>query len=283
MPEVREWLAELRETAQPSPKITAVLDLIASQPRLASYAPVAEVAHRAQVNTATVVRAAQALGFKGWLAFRAEVRSRYLASLTAPEVSAEHSMKVERAAVAALRQDVANLAFLARSADVDLIDEFAAAIAGADQTMVVAAGSYTALAAPLAHLATAMGYPVSMETRGGAHLANALGLMSGRSCLVAVSFWRLHADTYRAARAARKRGAAVCVITDSATSPLTELASHVLVVSSESASWFPSLTAGVSAVNAILTALEEQGGQQVRDRIAEMDEMWHELDLYHRP
>lgn len=97
MSQVREWLAELRKGHTASPKIATVLDVIAGQPRLASYASAAEVAERAGVNTATVVRAAQSLGFDGWLSLRAEVRSRYLASLTALEILAERADRSERA------------------------------------------------------------------------------------------------------------------------------------------------------------------------------------------
>jgi DNA-binding MurR/RpiR family transcriptional regulator len=283
MQDVAQWLAELRADGPTTPKMNAVLDLVAGQPRLASYAAAAEVADRARVNTATVVRAAQSLGFDGWLAFRAELRSRYLVSLSAPEVAAEHAGHPERPAAAAISQDIANLVQISRSMDPGVVEAFAATIAAADRTTVVAAGSYTALAAPLAHLATVMGYQVSMETRGGSHLANVLGQMSERSCLVAVSFWRLHRETLRAAEAARARGAAVCVITDSVSSPLTAVASHAVIVPSEGASWFPSMTAGVSAVTAVLTALEQQGGEKVRDAIATMETLWHELDLYHRP
>jgi DNA-binding MurR/RpiR family transcriptional regulator len=281
--QVREWLDDRRKDAAVSPKIAVVLDLIADQPRLASFASAAELATKGRVNTATVVRAAQALGFEGWLALRAEVRTRYLASLTAPEISAEHATRSEVATVAALRQDAANLAFLLRNPDADLIEGFARAIAEADRTAVVAAGSYAGLGVPLAHLATVMGFSVTMEARDGSQLANAVGLLGPSSCLVAISFWRIHVETLLAARAAKARGAAVCVITDTASSPLTELATHVITVPSEGASWFPSLTAGLAAVNAVLTALAQLGGSKAEAAVAGMEQLWRDLDLHHRP
>ncbi|MCL6432497.1 MAG: hypothetical protein K6V36_16815 [Anaerolineae bacterium] len=61
---------------------------------------------------------------------------------------------------------------------------------------------------------------------------------------------------------------------------MTEVADHVIVVSSEGGSWFPSMTAGVCAVNAVLTSLEQQGGQKVQDAIADMEHTWAELELY---
>lgn len=280
--QVRDWLAELRKGVAVSPKIAAVLDLIADQPRLASYASAAELGTRARANAATVVRAAKSMGFEGWLAFRGEIRTRYLASLTAPEISAEHTWASGSGPMAALRQDAANLTFLLRTADSAVIEDFAGAISRADRTAVVAAGSYAALGIPLAHLATVMGFPVSMETGDGSQLANAIGLLSDDSCLVAISFWRLHNLTLKAAEVAVRRGATVCVITDTASSPLTKLASHVIVAPSEGASWFPSLTAGLAAVSAVLTALAQLGGQEAAGAVAEMEQLWLDLDLHHR-
>ncbi|GAA2301304.1 MurR/RpiR family transcriptional regulator [Streptomyces caniferus] len=281
MSQVREWLAELRKGHTASPKIATVLDVIAGQPRLASYASAAEVAERAGVNTATVVRAAQSLGFDGWLSLRAEVRSRYLASLTALEILAERADRSERASARALRQDIASLTLLARSLDPTAVEAFAAAIAGADRTVVVAVGSYAGVGAPLAHLSAVMGYPVVMESQGGVHLANELGRMSPRSCLVVVSFWRLHKEVLRAARVAGSRGATVCVITDSSTSPLAEIATHMLTVPSESGSWFPSIVAGVCAANAVVAELERRGGATVSAALTNMGKIWQEMDLQH--
>ncbi|MBW8739240.1 MAG: MurR/RpiR family transcriptional regulator [Streptomyces turgidiscabies] len=281
MSQVREWLAELRKGRAASPKIAAVLDVIASQPRLASYASAAEVADRAEVNTATVVRAAQSLGFDGWLSLRGEVRSRYLASLTATEILAERADSPERASVRALRQDIASLALLARSLDPATVEAFAEAIGEADRTTVLAVGSYAGVGAPLAHLSAAMGYPVVLESRGGVHLANELGSMTDRSCLVIVTFWRLHKETLLAARIARNRGATVCVISDSATSPLSEIVTHMLTVPSESGSWFPSTVAGVCAANAVLAELERRGGATVSAALTGMGKVWQEMDLQH--
>jgi len=279
---VRDWLDELRAGAAASPKIAAVLELIAEQPRLASYASAAELAVKAQVNTATVVRAAQSLGFEGWLALRAEVRTRYLASLTAPEISAEHASLAGGPAASSLRQDAANLAFLLRDPEPGGVEGVAGAIAAADRTAVVAAGSYAGLGVTLAHLASVMGFPVTMEARDGSALANALGMLGPSGCLVAISFWRIHTETLLAARAARSRGATVCALTDTASSPLTDLATHTITVPSEGASWFPSLTAGMAAINAVLTTLSRQGGQKAERSVAEVERLWRELNLHHR-
>ncbi len=280
MSEVQGWLQARRAAKPPSPKIGAVLELVATQPKLASYASAAQIAEQLGINTATVVRAAQAMGFAGWLDFRSEVRTRYLASLTAPEIAAEHSATAEHPATHALRQDLENVTMLTRQLAVPAVEAFAEAIDSATRTVVVAPGNYSSVGLPLAHLSTVMGYSVTLEMRGGSHLANALGKLESGDCLVAIGFWRLHAETVRAAKIAHNRGARVCVITDSSTSLLAQIADHTIVVPAEGSSWFPSLVTAISTVNAVLATLEARGGDQAQQSIAKMEHLWHEMELY---
>jgi DNA-binding MurR/RpiR family transcriptional regulator len=84
-----------------------------------------------------------------------------------------------------------------------------------------------------------------------------------------------------AARVAVDNGVTVCAITDTATNPLAKIATHLIVVPSESGGWFPSLTASMSVVNALLTTLERLDGRQSRNSIARMEKIWHDMDLYY--
>ncbi|MDQ3791028.1 MAG: MurR/RpiR family transcriptional regulator [Actinomycetota bacterium] len=279
---VDEWLAGFSGARSLPTKSKRVLDVIATQPRLASYGTTSDIARTAGVNNATVVRVAQALGFDGWLTFRQEIRSRYLASLSAPELADERAAgESELPAVNAIRQDTENLALLSNRLDVEAVKQFAVTIAGANRTTVIAAGSYGSVAMAFAHLATVMGYQVNAELRGGSHLANALGQLDEDSCLVTVALWRLHAEIMLAARVAVDNGVTVCAITDTTTSPLARIATHLIVVPSESGGWFPSLTASMSAVNALLTTMERLDGRQPRNSIARMEKIWHDMNLYH--
>lgn len=282
--DVAEWLGAIRAGARRSAKVDLVLDVIAAQPRLASYGSTAEIADRAGVNSATVVRAAQALGYVGWLDFRQDIRSRYLTSLTALEVGATRAgelVDVSNVVHVALRQDAQNLGIVMQSINRESVEHFAEAIADSDRTLVVSGGSYDAVSLVLAHLGTVMGYPITLEMRGGPHLANALQKLGPGSCFVAIAFWRLHDQTMRAAQVAARSGATVCVITDSSTNPLAAVADHLVVVPSESSDWFPSLTCAISVANAVLTVLAQLPGSNAKQSLAQMENIWNDMDLYH--
>ncbi|WP_425964092.1 hypothetical protein [Rhizobium nepotum] len=46
----------------------------------------AEIALQAEVDLSTVVRAAQAMGYPGWPAWREDIRARYIGTLSLPEL-----------------------------------------------------------------------------------------------------------------------------------------------------------------------------------------------------
>jgi len=267
------------------PKAAAVLDVMLSQPRRASYGTAAELAELAGANTATVTRTAQALGFAGWPALQQELRARYLAALSAPEVAAEHTDigKAEAPAIAAIHRDLENLALLARRIDVEAVRTLAEAIAAARRTIVVAIGSYSAVGVALAHNAQLAGYDITLATGyGGGGPANAVAAMTDQDVLVAISFWRLNQTSVVAAEQARARGARVFAVTDAASPVLTRAAERVLLVPAEGVAFFPSLTAGLALAQAIVTELATIDPARTRTAIEQAEAQWTSFGLLHR-
>jgi DNA-binding MurR/RpiR family transcriptional regulator len=266
-------------------KAAAVLEVLLAQPRRASYASAAELAKLAGANTATVTRTAQALGFAGWPALRQELRARYLAALSAPEVAAEHSGigETKPPSAAAVHRDVENLALLARRMDAEAVRALAEAIAAARRTVVVAVGSYCAVGVALAHNAQLAGYDVTLATGyGGGGPANAVAAMTGQDVLVAISFWRLNQASVVAAQQASALGARVFALTDAASPVLSRAAERILLVPAEGAAFFPSLTAGLALAQAVVTELAGIDPARTRTAIQQAEAQWARFGLLHR-
>jgi DNA-binding MurR/RpiR family transcriptional regulator len=257
-----------------------VVRVLRDEPRFASYASTAELAERAEVNVATVVRAAQALGFAGWPALRLELRSRYLASLSAGEVLAEHAGADADPVRAALRADVEGLRLLESTIDVDTVRALAATLHRARRTVVLGSGTFAAPGLQLAHAASTMGYDVQMRDLGGTALVNVLSKMGADDLLVACDLWRLPTALRSAAGIARERSVPVAVITDRRDSPLVAGAAHVVVVPSESVSMFPSLTPSMAVVHAILSELARLGGESVLRAVRDAERLWEQAELF---
>jgi DNA-binding MurR/RpiR family transcriptional regulator len=266
------------------PKAAAVLDVLLAQPRRASYGSAAELAELAGANTATVTRTAQALGFSGWPALQNELRARYLAALSAPEVAAEHTGIGETGppCAAAVHRDVENLALLARRMDVEAVQALAGAIATARRTVVVAIGSYSAVGVTLAHNAQLAGYDVALAGGYGGGPANDVAALTDRDVLVAISFWRLNQASVVAAQEASARGARVFAVTDAPGPALTRAAERVLLVPAEGVAFFPSLTAGLALAQAIVTELAAIDPARTRAAIERAEAQWARFGVLHR-
>jgi DNA-binding MurR/RpiR family transcriptional regulator len=273
------WLRGRLPSRGLRPKAAAVLDVLVSQPRRASFGSTGELAQLAGVNVATVTRTAQALGFAGWPALQQELRARYLSSLSAPQVAEEHT-GVGSPGAASLRRDLDSLALLTRRFDEDDIRAVAEAVAAARRTVVVAEGSYAAVGLAFAHNARLAGYDVLAVTAEG--LANVMAAFTADDVLVAISFWRLIENTVRAANEAHRRGGRVFAVSDAVSPALTRAAERVLVVPAEGVTFFPSLTAGMALAQAVVAQLAAVDRARTRASIEAAEAMWARFDLMHR-
>lgn len=283
MDAVGQWVLARKEPHLLGPRSRAVVDVLATQPQLASFAAATDIASRAGVNAATVVRTARQLGFTGWPELRLEIRNRYLASLTAPEVFDEHGEQSQRAdpVQSALEMDLRNVQLMAKSLDVAAVHALAAAIDNANRTVALGSGGFAALGTILAHAGSSMGFDITLERHGGTLLANTINKLRPGDALVVVNLWRLPKEVLAAARIARAHGAVTCVITDLRTSPLARAADHVVIVPSEGSSVFPSLTAGMVVVNAILATLAARAPERVHAGLESTEQLWREFGLMH--
>jgi len=279
MESAETWVRDRTDGAVLGPKSERVLHLLATQAEFTSFASASAVAGRAGVDAATVVRTARALGFSGWPDLRLELRNRYLSSLRANEVLNEHEDVASDPILHALRSDVDNVTLAIRTIDVAQVRAIAAAIAGARRTVVIASGSFLGPAHHLVHSAGFMGLDVEFGIRGGTTLVNTLTRLGPGDCLVAINFWRLPREIRDATEIAGAAGATTCVLTDLRRSALTELADHVVTVPCEGTSHFPSLTASMAVVHAILAEITRTLGDRARDAMRATEDLWARMDL----
>ncbi len=249
------WVADLLGPREPGSGVARVLRALASHPREMSYASTSVAAGLADVNVATVVRAAQVLGYPGWPALRAEARGRYLAGLSTSQVLDEHAGSSERPTWAALGRDVRNLRELAQVLDPDQVARIARIVADTRVTLVLGSGTFAAPGLQLAHLAQTLGHDVRLQRVGGTALLNAASLLTEQDGVVVFHLWRSPQEVLRAVLVAAERGARVVAVSDQSTAELVEAAEELVLVPSEGASVFPSVTASTAVVHAVLAEL----------------------------
>ncbi|MEV0779141.1 MurR/RpiR family transcriptional regulator [Streptomyces sp. NPDC050433] len=276
------WLWEQANGATIGPKARKVIELLAAAPRFTSYASAGDVAQRAGTDASTVVRTARALGFSGWPDLRRELRSRYLSSLSATDLLAEHDTPSSDAIVRAVRSDAEALAATARSLDVESCRAVADVVARAGRTLAMGSGSFIGPVAQLAHVGARLGLTIEAADLGGRTPVSSLALLETGDCVLIVNFWRLPVEVLACARAAGEAGATVCVITDSRESRLAHLADHVITVPAEGTSHFPSLAPATAVVHALLAEITHRLGERGRATIQRNDQMFARLEQLRR-
>lgn len=280
---VQEWLRERLGSREASPGALKVMRALSARAREMAYASTAEAASMSEVNVATVVRCAQLLGFSGWPALRTEARSRYLAGLSASEVLSAHGAATDSPVWSTLRRDLRNLQELSQMLDEGQVDRVARLIHDARITLVLGSGSFAAPGLQLAHLAQTAGYDVRLHREGGTSLINAAKMLRTGDCLVAMRLWRSPLEIMNAASVAKRQGAAVVVVADRAGRDVLEIADELVVVPSEGASMFPSVTASVTVVNAVMASLVALDEVRARTDYDLAEELWTEFGLFPAP
>jgi DNA-binding MurR/RpiR family transcriptional regulator len=123
------------------------------------------------------------------------------------------------------------------------------------------------------HLLDGQGGSLEMQQRA----------MSKGDTLVAVTFAPYSRETLEVAQAAKAAGCHVLALTDGPTSPLAMLANEVLLFSTESPSFFPSIAAGVSVVESLVELLASRAGSGVVKKVNQVERQLFESGAYLQP
>mgnify|MGYP003376364877 CR=1 FL=1 len=218
----------------------SVARTVLDDPESAIAATVAQLADRAGVSQASVVRFSRALGFDGVPALRLEL---------AQELS-RRALELERSDIAegainasdSLADVVNKLAFhearsieqTARLIDLDALDKVAAAIATAHHTSCYGVGASGLAAADLAQKLQRIGLMCLESLDTHVQLVHA-ALAGPGSVAVAFSFSGRTAEVHHALSIAKKAGALTVAVTNDRDSPVGKVADLVLMTSAREA------------------------------------------------
>jgi DNA-binding MurR/RpiR family transcriptional regulator len=235
-PPVGATLSTIRALA-PSlgPSERRVADICIARPKEFAWWSAADVAEHASTSTATVIRACQNLGFKGFQ----HLRMLLLRDLGAAEsrVPGSSHPKGGNGLLRAVFDEVAtDLGGALAPLDHGAFDRAVDAIANADRVLVVGNGVSGPSASTVAVRFTLYGRTVEAPTDAVMQQLIARHLTSRDVCL-AISDSGLNSLTLQPAEAAKEAGATVIGVTGYARSPLMELADVGLVLGGGSGPW----------------------------------------------
>jgi DNA-binding MurR/RpiR family transcriptional regulator len=224
---VRATITALMPGLRPSE--AKVMRLVLEDTAFVQAATTGEVAARADVSPATIVRAARAAGFQGFGDLKhALVRELALRPGEAPPEQLTDRSTADEISELVLTSHANSISATRATVDPEQIDRAAALLAAADTILVFGVGTSAAPAADAAYRWTAIGcHAYAPHDARTAQLQ--ARLLTPASAVVVVSHTGRSAETLAVVDAATRTGASTVAITSFSTSPLADRATVVLV------------------------------------------------------
>jgi len=228
------------------------------------------------VSESTVVRFAYALGYDGYPELQKSLQELIRNKLTSVQrIQLTSDLKQDDVLKSVLKADMANIRATIDSIDNAAFNSSIDALLNAEKVYIVGVRS----AAPLAQfLSYYLNFVLDNVITVNMIVSDAYESMvriSANDVCIGISFRTIEALTF-----AKSRGAKLIAITDSAFSPLAELADHALIARSDMASFADSLAAPLSLINAIIVATSLQRKDEVYERFSQLEGIWGRQNVY---
>jgi RpiR family carbohydrate utilization transcriptional regulator len=216
-----------------------------------------ELAKRYDVDAATVVRAVQALGYKGFADFALDLRHHFISRITPYTVlkaATQEKRSVQDHIDHTLNKSLENLNDLRANLSRDQVIALARLIHGSRNILVVGLDLAASIAYHLAYSLTVLGFHAEAATGSEGTVQHKVKLLTGKDLLIAISFGQCLRVTVEAAQRATKMGVATFGITDSETTPIARYCENFLIAPTISPSFLSSYAAPMALINAIYVA-----------------------------
>ena len=237
------------------------------------------------VSESTVVRFAMQLGYDGYPAFQKaleELVRNKLNSIQRMELTYGH-VGEEDVLPKVLNADIRNIKMTLEELDQKVFNMAVDTILQARRIYVIGIRSCAPLAAFLVcYLNIVCDNVVAIDTNSSGEIFEQMIRINEQDVIIGISFPRYSMRTLKALEFASKRRAKVITLTDSVHSPINIYSSCNLIARSNMTSIVDSLTAPLSVVNALVTALCMKRQSEVVSTLETLEEIWAEYQVYSR-
>jgi DNA-binding MurR/RpiR family transcriptional regulator len=261
----KPWVTSLEARfAEAEPKLSGsrqrLMREILDHPEDTYFLSSRALAKRYDLDPTTIVRTVQALGYKRYGEFAADLRSHFVTRIT-PYAVMKSAVR-ERRSVAAqvehtLEMDIHNLNALRAQLDAQHVLKIAKRFDRARRILVVGIDFAAPLANLLAYGLVSVGYDAEAPVGSTGNLHQKILLLGARDLLIAISFGRCLQDTVDSVIRAHDNHVPTFGLTDSERSPIARFCDSSWVMSVASPSFHGSYVAVVSAINGLLIACSQ--------------------------
>jgi len=234
-----------------------LLHRILDEPHEAYFLSSREMARRYSVDSATIVRTVQAMGYQKFADFAHDLRNHFVTQITpyaAMKAATQKNRSVADYIHQSIDQDLENLNAFKAGLDVNKVIELAKQIHRSRRIVVVGIDFAASLAMSLAYGLVRLGCDAEAPTGSTGVVQNKVRIMTEKDLLVSFSYGQGLRETVEAVQRARRRGVPTFGITDGNKTPIARFCDEYIIASVARASFLDSYVASVAAINAILVA-----------------------------
>jgi DNA-binding MurR/RpiR family transcriptional regulator len=266
-----------------TPTQRKVLDFILKHPEEAAFYTATELAAKLDVSDTSIVRLAQALGYKGYPHLKRKIREFVKPRITTVERLSDAVRRVESTGdvlASVMVRDLHNLQITLEEADTDAFTAVVSEMNGARRIFIIALRSTHCLGVFMSSALKFLGRDADLLLPGIGDMPEQMSDLCEKDLVIGFAFPRYTRTTVEVLKEARARGARVVVVTDGELSPLNQFAHHSLTAAYELDSHVESFTAALSLVNALVTALAFESRADTLQILNEMEDAWEKQEVY---
>lgn len=270
-----------------SPQLRRAAHYLIERPDEIAFTSMRQLAERADVQPATMVRLAQAIGFDGYETLREPFRdalrqqptgfgqrARNLLARTGRRSGGRALSQLANEMVASDRE---NIALSLEAIGADELADAARVLAGARRIYLIGQRSLFPAAFYVHYACSMFRDNLILVDGNGGTFADGLRGVSDEDAMLVFSFEPYSRGTIEAAEYGAKYGATVIAITDSLVSPLAALTQHLLLVGTDTPALFRSVVPAMTISQVLVAQILAQGGQEALSRVTESE---HQLESF---
>jgi len=256
-----------RERANMSKSFAKLADFLVNSYTEASFMTASELAHVLNLDAATVVRFAQALGYTGFPQLQREIRQKVKNDLLIRPRQAEVSQSIPGVAATLLRELAKDLEQTRITLDTSALEELVEQIGRSSRILLIADPPAQPAAANLAYSLQQAGFLVDQSSPQASDLARLLYTASTQDLLLALEIRGETPSIVNALSEAQARGIPTAALVCTASLPATRPASIVLAAHTH-----PAAASGTLLVQILVYVLVQTLRSRYAQRFAQAEQ-----------
>jgi DNA-binding MurR/RpiR family transcriptional regulator len=241
------------------------------------------LARKIGVSEATIIRLAQAMGFKGFPEFKRELQSSIkekISTVSRFEHTVSHIKDEEDILIKVFQEDMENLSQTLKNISIDTFMQVVAEIRKAERIFIIGLRSAYSLSIFFGTTLRYIGKDVRVLKPDHGEFWDHAVTWRKSDLVIGISFPRYAKITIDAIKYAREKRIKCIGITDHLLSPLARHCNLVLTARCDIDSYIESFTAPLSLINAIVTAVSVSDSEKMLKSLKKLEIVWGEKDIY---